>query len=329
MRADAAGDHGSARAAVWSRHWASGSPHSCAGSYGDTYGGAIAAFWREVLQSTPAGAHALDLASGSGALPRLFAQLRPQHLGAIDAVDLTPTAPPWFDTPAAAAVRFHGGVSIETLPFADASFDLVVSQWGLEYAGPQAWAEARRVLAPGGCIALVLHHAQSRPVQLAASEITHIEWLRSACGLLPAALAMIEPLTRAATPQGRAALAANPAAQACRQRFNRAQAALDERISAQPDGADLLFEVREAVMQALTPARQDADGETASRALAQLDQQLVDAHWRLRELRDCALDGNGLNALAAALASPRAVPVVGTLDEGGLLMGWTLQVACG
>lgn len=43
------------------------------------------------------------------------------------------------------------------LPLADASFDLVVSQFGLEYAGEAALAEAARLLAPGGILALLIH----------------------------------------------------------------------------------------------------------------------------------------------------------------------------
>lgn len=315
------------RAAVWARHWASGSPHSCAGSYGATYGGVVADFWRALLHEVPVGARTLDLASGSGALPRLFLQLAPQRLGTLDAVDLTPTPPPWFASPAAQAVRFHGGISIEALPFADASLDLVVSQYGLEYAGPAARAEARRVLAPGGRIALVLHHAQSRPVQLAALEMAHIDWLRGS--LLPAAAAMAGPLARAATPQGRAALAADAAAHASRERFNAVQSALAQRIAAQGDGADVLFELRDAVGQALALAHRHGDGAAAAGALAQIDQHLADVHWRLRELRGCALDAEAMQALALALAAGQGTHRIGTLSEGEHLMGWTLRVGGG
>ncbi len=315
------------RAAVWARHWASGSPHSCAGSYGPTYGGAVAAFWAEVLREVPAGARVLDLATGAAALPRLFLQLAPGKDLSIDAVDLAHAAPAWLSEPAAGRVRFHGGVSIEALPWADQSVDLVVSQYGLEYAGQSAWTEARRVRAPESQVALVLHHAESRPVRLAATELAHIDWLLAPGGLLPAARTMAGPLSRAATAEGRAALATDREALACREAFNRAQAALAARAAQAPDGADVLLETRDAVARALGLARERGDAVAAQAALSALEAGLSDAHWRLRELQACALDEQGVEALTAALANPGESRRIGPLHEGPHLMGWAVRIA--
>ncbi|MFY0638980.1 class I SAM-dependent methyltransferase [Maricaulis maris] len=43
------------------------------------------------------------------------------------------------------------------LPIADSSIDVVVSQYGAEYAGPDAFSEMARVLAPGGDVQAVVH----------------------------------------------------------------------------------------------------------------------------------------------------------------------------
>lgn len=43
------------------------------------------------------------------------------------------------------------------LPFEDHAFDVVVSQFGVEYAGQQAFSEAGRVTAPGGALRIVSH----------------------------------------------------------------------------------------------------------------------------------------------------------------------------
>ena len=247
------------RQAVWARHWASGAVHSCAGSYDETYGGAIASFWRGVAATWTPGAHVLDIATGSGALPRLLHGLASGPALQLDAVDLAPVQPAWWQAlPAAdqARLRFQGGVAAEALPFADGQFDAIVSQYGLEYADlPRAVAELLRVRAPQGQVALVLHHAASRPVTLAAVEMAHIGWLRSAEGLLPAARAMLAPMAQAATPAGRASLAADVDAIARRNRFNAAQEALEGRLSV-PDGADVLQEARAAVHQLFAQAQQ-------------------------------------------------------------------------
>ena len=56
------------------------------------------------------------------------------------------------------ASRFGATASVSQLPFRDASFDIVVSQFGIEYAGTEAFGEAARVLAPGGAAQFIIHY---------------------------------------------------------------------------------------------------------------------------------------------------------------------------
>jgi SAM-dependent methyltransferase len=321
-------DSGETRRAVWTRHWATGAAHSCVGSFADTYGGALARVWQEELTFTAPGIRVLDIATGSGALPRLMLRLRPEMDLSIDAVDLAAVAPDWpRQLPAAQAqrLRFHQGVSAESLPFPDACFGMVISQYGLEYADLQrAVPELLRVLAPGGRVALVLHHAASRPVTLAAVEIAHIDWLHAEDGLLPAAHAMLAPMARAATPEGRASLARDPAADAIRERFNAAQSALGARARAAPDGADVLAEAQDGVAQLLGLAMQQGQA-IAEAGWSALDQGLADARWRLQELRECALDADAVDALCRSLQAHGLQPTRTTLTEQGHLMGWRLN----
>ena len=314
------------RQAVWTRHWASGAAHSCAGSYGDTYGGEIARFWQSVLAATPPGARMLDVASGSGALPRLLMQLRPDLLIDIDAVDIAAVAPAWVEAlPASRAprVRFHPGVAAESLPFDTQAFDLVVSQYGLEYADAAAAVpELLRVLAPGGRAALVLHHVDSRPVSLARIELGHLDWLRGPEGLLPATRAMFALLARATTPAGRAALANDPAAEVVRQRFNAAQDGLRQRRP-DLDGGDVLHEVQDSAARMLGLAGR-GEAAAADRAWIALDHALSDATLRLQELRACALSRAGAHALCRALGVKGGPVELQELRDAGYLMGWAL-----
>lgn len=309
------------RQQVWTRYWASGASHSCSTSYGERYGGAIAAFWRTVHDDTPAGSHLLDVATGSGAIPRLWRSWRGSD--AWDAVDLAASAPLWV-AEAGAGLRFHGAVRAESLPFPAASFDLVTSQYGLEYCDlALAVPEVLRVRAPQGGVAFVLHHAQSRPVALARTELSHLEWALSPDGLLGACADMLGPVAEAATPQGRERLVHDPAAEAARLRFNAAQAALRERANA-PDGADVLGEIRDGVGALL----QSTMRQGAVRARAQLDSwtlALIDHRVRLEELCTHALDSAAAQALGARFASAGLQADLGTLAEGPHLMGWTLR----
>ncbi len=311
------------RQQTWTRYWASGAVHSCGTSYGEHYGGAIAAFWRQTLDDTPSGSCLLDVGTGSGAVPRLWRSWRSTDTW--DAVDLATTVPPWV-TEAGAGLRFHAAVRAEALPFPAASFDLVASQYGLEYCDlVRVVPEILRVRAPGGHVALVLHHAESRPVSLARTELSHLNWALGRDGLIVACADMIGRAAQASTPQGRERLARDPAAEAARLRFNAAQVAVRERISA-GDGTDMLGEIRDMVGTLLQMAMR----QSASHARSEMDswmRTLIDHRLRLDELCTHALDGMAAQALAAQLRSAALRADLGTLEEGPYLMGWTLRAA--
>jgi hypothetical protein len=311
----------SRRQQAWTRYWTGGAAHSCGTSYGEHYGGAIAAFWRAVHDDTPAGSRLLDVATGSGAIPRLWRSWRSTDTW--DAVDLAASAPSGM-AETGGGLRFHGSVRAESLPFPAASFDLVTSQYGLEYCElPLALSEVLRVRAPRGAVALVMHHTDSRPVALARTELSHLDWALGPDGLVGAGADMLGPAAEASTPQGRERLARDPAAETARLRFNAAQAALRERAAAS-DGADVLGEIRDAVAALL----QSAMRRGAAQARADLDawmRALADHRLRLEELCTHALDGAAVRALSAQLACAGLRVDLGTLYEGQHLMGWTLR----
>lgn len=317
-----------ARRDVWTRHWASGAPHSCVGSYGERYGGAFADFWRSVFRSLTDGQRVLDLATGNGALPRLLLELCPDTVCEIDAVDLAAIEPAWLSKMPSAArhrLRFRGGQTLEALAFADHTFDLIVSQYGIEYSDlSHSLPEMLRVLAAQGRVALVMHVVGSRPVELAKIELAHIEWLESEAGLLSATSAMIEPISRAHTAQGRATLANDPAAESARLRFNGAQDALRARSTA-ADGADVLFEVQNWVPSVLDLAARQGVAPAQER-LVRLMEELRDSRLRLEQLIAHALTPERCRSICSLLreSADREVAMNEIYDRGHL-MGCTLQ----
>lgn len=61
---------------------------------------------------------------------------------------------------------------MEDLPFADETFDCVVSQYALEYSDVEASTLAvKRVLKPGGKARFILHSSDSTPVQSSRQEL--------------------------------------------------------------------------------------------------------------------------------------------------------------
>jgi len=252
------------------------------------------------------------------------------HLGGpdwhCDAVDLATVSPAWWQSLPQARrnqVRFHSGLSIETLPFEPACFDLIVSQYGLEYADlPRALAEIRRVLAPHGQVALLMHHQGSRPVCLARIELGHLADLLEPGGFMDTALAMRPLLSQAVTAEGRAALNRDPAAIALRERFNATLARL-EADSAQSACPDVLTDTLAAVMPMLKQS--GAEPERTDQGLREYQTALQDSQVRLQELCDVALDAAAAQWVCAQLAPVCPGLVATELHEGEYLMGWAIH----
>lgn len=316
------------RKAVWTRYWANGVAHSCGGSYGNRYEGAIARFWRDAFATLAPGARVLDVATGNGAVPQLLLDSKGAAGVRCDAVDLASPQPQWIaDLPPErqGQVRFHSQVAAESLPFADAAFDLVTSQYGLEYTElDRTVPEILRVLRPGGRVCLLTHHADARPVRLARAELAHLDWMYQPSGLLETASAMLEPMARAATEAGRASLANDAAANAVRDRFNRLQAEATHRAQ-HSECPDVLGETRSMLLRIFDQAGSQG-AFVAGAALQQLCIDLADSEVRLEELCRYALDETEARHLCTRLASGADAIRLERIVDNGVLMGWGILI---
>lgn len=312
------------RKAVWSRYWSHGIAHSCGGSYGNRYDGSIAQFWRTHFEALPAGSCVLDIATGNGAVPQLLLDSAADTV-ACDAIDLADPAPRWIADLAPhkqRQVRFHGGHAAESLPFPEDSFDLVTSQYGLEYTDlARSVPEILRVLRPGGKVCLIVHHADAQPLRLARTELEHLAWLHQPSGLLDTSLGMIEPMARSATEAGRTSLAADAHANALRGRFNMLQSEAT-RLAASSNCPDVLVEVRLALAEVLNLAMGQG-ASAAGTAFAALAQQLADSRVRLDELCEFALDEAGARRLGSLLGDDAAT--VRPIVDNAVQMGWGIE----
>jgi len=113
---------------------------------------ALAEYWRLVFSRLPANARVMDLASGAGSV---FAHLESDHGQQLHAADIAAEALQALEQriPNVATTV----CSASAVPLDDGSFDLVVSQFGIEYAGLGAFTEAARLLAPDGRMACLCH----------------------------------------------------------------------------------------------------------------------------------------------------------------------------
>jgi SAM-dependent methyltransferase len=161
---------------AWERYWRAERLASCGGEGGRPYQAAIAAYWERIFDELPAPVSLLDLCCGNGALALLaWRRFRARGLEAsVCGVDRAPIDPArWLPRERGdlGRIRFCGGVAAEDLPFSPGSFTAVVGQYALEYTDAARTLDAcRRVLAPGGTLAFVLHAREGVVARAAAAQ---------------------------------------------------------------------------------------------------------------------------------------------------------------
>lgn len=142
----------------WNTYW-HGTGDVGAYSSGGVDHPTILAFWEEFFQTVKLDYKApviIDVASGNGAvIEHALAAFGDEHAG-INCLDVSDAAIANIRT------RFpsvHGIVAdARSIPLDSGGFDIVTSQFGIEYAGLEAIDEAARLVAEGGQLALLLHH---------------------------------------------------------------------------------------------------------------------------------------------------------------------------
>jgi SAM-dependent methyltransferase len=196
---------------AWTQYWKSGRGASC--FEGSAQEVRLNRLWGEFVDLLEDGGRVLDAATGNGTVARsLAARARARGIGLrIEAVDAAAIDPPRHVGDPQGLLRevnFRGETRLEALPYPDASFDGVVSQFGFEYADEtRAAAELVRCLAPGGRLRFVLH---ARGGAVARDTEMRLERLRGALAE-NGALALVLALARAAEAGDEATMSAKSA----------------------------------------------------------------------------------------------------------------------
>ena len=115
----------------------------------------------------------IDLGCGSGAVGRALRSAAPLIVTGVDVARVPPVHE--------AGLEFLSNVPMESLPFPDAFFGAAVSQFGYEYADPEATsAEVARVLAPRAPFCFLIHHPDG---PIVAAMRRHRRAIEGLCGL--------------------------------------------------------------------------------------------------------------------------------------------------
>jgi SAM-dependent methyltransferase len=150
----------------WQRFWQDAGVDGCTATLPPAVAASISGGWQALLGCVPPTMRLLDVACGRGAI---LALARAQGFTDVCGVDLVAIDD---GDPA-----ITGGVDAAQLPFADQSFDIVTSQFGIEYAGLlNAGLEAARVARQH--LWLLLHAAEGPIAAQAREQLDQMSWLR-------------------------------------------------------------------------------------------------------------------------------------------------------
>ena len=172
-----------AATSIWNDYWHFDRLSSFDDAGPTNYREEITASWQAFFDSLPDGASILDLCTGNGAIAVIAAASARRarkrfRIVAVDAADVNPYRHVKQHRDELAAIEFWPATPIERLPWPVASFDAVVSQYGIEYSDLSlSLPELARVVAPGGRVRLVLHAAEGPVVQRSRRVIPEIDFL--------------------------------------------------------------------------------------------------------------------------------------------------------
>lgn len=241
------------------------------------------AAWRAFVRHLSGPVRLLDLATGDGRVMRwLLDELPTLHAIGVDVAPQLPPAP--------AGTQIQAGVSMEQLPFEDASFDAVVSQFGFEYGDITKVAnEIARVLTPDGIVGLLTHRIDGPIMAHNRDRRRQIGWLFERKNLFAFARNTLGARGQAfaATPMGIARIVQEAA-----QRFGAQSAA---------------WEIAEAVRRVLILPGRVSPGEIVT-LLHQIESQAQNELGRIASLERACKTTEDAAAFEAAFASAGLVP---------------------
>lgn len=265
--------------ARWDTYWQHGFLTSCADAFQGNYGGGIAAHWHEAFAALPGGAHILDVCTGNGAVAALAARAAidrgvAHRITGVDLAAIQPTQALADDPDVLAAIDFRSRTSADATGLDDASVDLAVGQYALEYTPlASTLPELARVVRPGGGLNFILHDMQSVVLTTTREELSHRERLAGPDDIFGAALALgrIVGEARAA---GRAGdLGRDPRAETSRRWLNTEAARLTQAAhqSAHPEILLTALDYAKRVYEAGAGGDPDAGSTLAQKARLEID----------------------------------------------------------
>lgn len=154
------------QSAHWSSYWSSGILTSLPQDFRENYDGEIASFWNACFEQLEDRAKILDVCCGNGPLSLLAHQNNPSFdIHGVDSafIDSTKIIKRFPNLSSSLEkITLHSGVKIEEFEQPEGSFDLIVSQYGVEYSDLKTTAKKLfQLLKADGELRFICHSPSS------------------------------------------------------------------------------------------------------------------------------------------------------------------------
>jgi ubiquinone/menaquinone biosynthesis C-methylase UbiE len=293
----------------WDQYW-QGIVEAEAYSAGGVSHPAISGFWKQFFQAIEVNyikPSIIDIATGSGAVVEQALSVLADSGAEITCIDASDAAI------ASIRSRFpavHGLVAeARSIPLDSGEFQIVTSQFGVEYAGPEAVDEAGRLLAEGGRLALLLHnqggsmHRECTASLEAISRLRDSRFIPYAMEMFRAGFGAVHGADRA--PYDAAAARLAPAVQALEEIMEQ----YGEHVA-----GDTVASLYEGVANIHSKIQQ-YDPDEVLGWLDRLDGEMETFARRMSSMVDSALDGEAFKRICASLCEQGC-----TIEKAGPLL---------
>ncbi|MDA3932849.1 MAG: class I SAM-dependent methyltransferase [Gammaproteobacteria bacterium] len=300
---------------AWSQYWSAGRISSCPGPDDSNYHGEMAACWQDFFKLQPVRSRVLDIACGNGALLLLARQFAEQQQAQWLLHGVDRAAVQVIAQLRDADARMLSGIDMHELPYANGSFDVVCSQYGIEYGRfPDNLHEAMRVLKSGGSFQFIVHDADSTIAHRVQLQLQQIDLLQMQWQLFDKLHKMLETeLTKDFSRM--------------KQRFDEAAgAAFGYMRDAQRQAQDIsLIEQTLQQLGGIWQLRGQHGLESSLTACAQAQLATQSLARRLLDQQQAMLDRQQVNDWLQFLRSYDAATSLQALHSGEHALGWVLR----
>ncbi|TQE91702.1 MAG: class I SAM-dependent methyltransferase, partial [Spiribacter salinus] len=289
----------------WSTYWRSQDAHSRGTA---PYGEVLESLWQQLFERTGRDASVLDVGTGNGDVAILMA--RYSVAGGLDwditGVDFAEIHPPERVSPALREqMTFLSGTRVEDLPFDDGTFDLVTSQFAVEYAHlDSALSECLRVLKPEAQLGLLAHCEDSGLVRGSRGTIDVLDRALDNGGVFDCAAQLIQRVQPLLSGMGVEALKKDPLANRLRVAFNEAIDQLQKSVTSRA-----LVPLVDQMLADTTSVVQSCN----QLSMADVEEQLAQVRSKYVDSRQRALDQ--LEAASTGEKIPEALEALGIAED--------------